>query len=95
MKQLKFLKQAGALSPTLRFALFLAILVGPLAGVAWSARTNVLFIAIDDLNDWVGFLGGHPQVKTPNMDRLARRGVAFANAHWRCAVVLPVTRRCV
>ena len=34
-------------------------------------RPNVLFIAIDDLNDWTGFLGGHPQTQTPNMDRLA------------------------
>ena len=42
---------------------------------------NVLFIAIDDLNDWVGFLGGHPQALTPNMDRLAERGIVFTNAH--------------
>jgi arylsulfatase A-like enzyme len=58
---------------------------------AWSQteagkRPNVLFIAIDDLNDWVGFLKGHPQVKTPNMDRLARRGMAFASAY--CAAPL-------
>src|SRR5438552_14676706 len=44
-------------------------------------RPNVLFIAIDDLNDWVGCLGGHPQVKTPHMDRLAASGTLFANAH--------------
>ncbi len=42
---------------------------------------NVLFIAIDDLNDWIGCLGGHPDVKTPNLDRLAARGVLFTNAH--------------
>lgn len=30
---------------------------------------NVLFIAIDDLNDWVGCLGGHPQAVTPHIDR--------------------------
>jgi arylsulfatase A-like enzyme len=46
-----------------------------------SSQPNVLFIAIDDMNDWVGFLGGHPQAKTPNMDRLAKRGVNFTNAH--------------
>ena len=28
---------------------------------------NVLFLAVDDLNDWVGCLGGHPQAKTPNV----------------------------
>ena len=44
-------------------------------------KPNVLFIAIDDMNDWVGFLGGHPQAKTPNMDRLAEKAVNFRNAH--------------
>src|SRR5206468_3195394 len=34
-------------------------------------RPNVVFLAIDDLNDWLGCLGGHPQAKTPAMDRLA------------------------
>jgi arylsulfatase A-like enzyme len=42
---------------------------------------NVVFIAIDDMNDWTGFLGGHPQAQTPNMDRLAGQGVNFRNAH--------------
>ena len=45
------------------------------------SRPNVLFIAIDDLNDWVGCLGGHPQAKTPNLDRLAKSGILFTNAH--------------
>ena len=44
-------------------------------------RLNVLFIAIDDLNDWTGCLGGHPDVKTPNIDRLAARGVLFSRAY--------------
>ncbi len=48
---------------------------------AQSDPPNILFIAIDDMNDWVGFLGGHPQAITPNMDRLARKGVNFTNAH--------------
>lgn len=42
---------------------------------------NILFISVDDLNDWTGFLHGHPQAKTPNMDRLAARGTSFTNAH--------------
>ena len=46
-----------------------------------AARPNVLFIAIDDLNDWVGCMGGHPQSRTPNLDRLAASGVLFTNAH--------------
>lgn len=49
-----------------------------------SGQPNVLMICIDDLNDWVGFLGGHPEALTPHMDALARRGRTFTNAH--CAV---------
>ena len=44
-------------------------------------KPNVLFIAIDDLNDWVGHLRGHPQAKTPNIDRLAGQGVSFTRAY--------------
>jgi len=50
---------------------------------------NVLIIAIDDLNDWVGCLGGHPQVKTPHIDRLAARGMLFANAHCQSPLCNP------
>jgi len=50
---------------------------------------NVLFISIDDLNDWVGCLGGHPDVQTPNIDRLAERGVLFTNAHCSAPVCNP------
>jgi arylsulfatase A-like enzyme len=49
-----------------------------------SDKPNVLFIAIDDLNIWVTHLGGHPQAITPNIDRLAARGITFENAF--CAV---------
>jgi len=49
-----------------------------------SKRPNVLMIIIDDLNDWTGFLGGHPQALTPHMDKLAEQGRNFTNAH--CAV---------
>lgn len=46
-----------------------------------SQRPDILFIAVDDLNDWTGHLGGHPQARTPNIDRLVSRGVTFTNAH--------------
>lgn len=42
---------------------------------------NILFIAIDDLNDWTGFLGGHPQAKTPHLDAIAKRGMIFTHAY--------------
>lgn len=48
-----------------------------------ASHPNVLFVAIDDFNDWgPSQLEGEPfDVETPNFDRLARRGVLFTNAH--------------
>jgi arylsulfatase A-like enzyme len=56
---------------------------------AAESRPNVLFIALDDLNDWIGCLGGHPQTKTPNLDRLAASGVLFRNAYTAAASCNP------
>lgn len=67
-----------------QFLVTLTLTVLPLIATAASDsadRPNVLFIAVDDLNDWVGCLTGHPQAVTPNIDRLAARGVLFTNAH--------------
>jgi arylsulfatase A-like enzyme len=52
-------------------------------------RPNVLFISVDDMNDWVGCLRGYPGVSTPNIDRLAKRGVLFADAHCAAPVCNP------
>ncbi len=51
------------------------------ANAAAKQRPNVLFIAVDDLNDWVGALNAYPGVRTPNLDRLAKRGVLFTRAY--------------
>lgn len=67
--------------------LVLSVLVVPSAQTV--DRPDVLFIAIDDLNDWVGVLGGHPQAKTPNIDTLAARGMTFTNAHSPSALCNP------
>lgn len=53
-----------------------------------STRPNILFIAVDDWNDWVGCLG-HSQAKTPNVDRLAARGTLFTNASCAASVCNP------
>jgi arylsulfatase A-like enzyme len=50
-------------------------------GAATVAKPNVLFIAVDDLNHWVGYLGRNPQTRTPNIDRLAARGVWFTRSY--------------
>lgn len=52
-------------------------------------QPNILFIAVDDLNDWIGCMGGHPQAKTPNIDRLANRGTLFLNAHCNAPLCNP------
>ena len=49
---------------------------------------NIVFISIDDLNDWVGFLG-HEQAITPHMDQLASKGYSFTNAHCPAPVCGP------
>lgn len=54
-----------------------------------STKPNILMIAIDDLNDWVEPLGGHPDVKTPSMLRLANRGTTFTNAHCQAPLCNP------
>jgi len=53
---------------------------------AAESRPNILFIAIDDLNHWVGYTGRNPQARTPNIDRLSRMGVSFTHAY--CAAPL-------
>lgn len=53
------------------------------------SRPNVLFISVDDRNDWVEGLDGHPQAKTPHMASLARTGILFKNAHCQAPVCNP------
>jgi arylsulfatase A-like enzyme len=65
------------------------LLLAAHAVAAEPARPNILFIAIDDQNDWIGCLGGHPQVQTPNIDALAARGTLFANAHCQSPLCNP------
>ncbi|MFN0122847.1 MAG: sulfatase [Blastocatellia bacterium] len=71
------------------FLLWAACVTGGTTQPVTRAQPNVLFIALDDLNDWVGPLGGHPQVKTPHLDRLARRGTTFLNAHCQAPLCNP------
>lgn len=76
----------------MNFLLLLALVLSafvlrPSAGAA--ERPNILFIAIDDQNDWIGHLGGHPLARTPNLDRLAARGTTFLNAHCNAPLCNP------
>ena len=53
------------------------------------SKPNILFIAVDDLNDWIGVMKGHPNAKTPNLDKLAKKGVLFTNAHCQAPLCGP------
>ena len=59
----------------------LAVLVLPLLATATTDRPNVVLIMCDDLNDYIEPMNGHPQALTPQLDRLARSGVVFNQAH--------------
>ncbi|MDA7618635.1 MAG: sulfatase [Verrucomicrobiota bacterium] len=75
--------------------IYWGILTGIAPSLIWTTdaeqpqRTNVLMITIDDLNDWVECLGGHPQARTPNINALAKRGILFSNAHCQAPVCNP------
>ncbi len=68
--------------------LVLAMAIASLS-VSGAEKPNVLMIAIDDQNDWIGYLGGHPNAKTPNIDALAKRGTGFTNAHCQAPLCNP------
>src|SRR5512137_1746776 len=72
-----------------RLLLLLPLALPMPAFVAKVQRPNVLFIAIDDLNHWVGYLGRNRQTLTPNIDRLARRGVWFTRSYCAAPVCNP------
>ncbi len=71
-----------------RFLSFLLV-CGAVTALHAADKPNVLMIAIDDQNDWIGYMGGHPQAKTPHIDALAARGTAFTNAHCQSPLCNP------
>ena len=72
-----------------RFVVVCMVLTCASVVVGAERKPNVLMIAVDDLNDWVGFLSGHANAYTPNMDRLAARGTVFENAHCQAPICGP------
>lgn len=76
--------------PRSAFCIFLCLGAWATETTAQVSKPNVLFIAVDDLNDWIGFMGGYPgTVHTPYIDLLAARGTAFLNAHTASPVCCP------
>lgn len=88
----KTLSTPVAMKTLAKFILGMVTIVGvgssPLRAQEPDSRHNVLFIVIDDLNDWISILG-HPTVQTPNFERLAKRSVTFENAYCPAPVCVP------
>src|ERR1051325_253233 len=74
---------------TFLLASFTASLIAAPQPATPVSKPNVLFIAVDDLNHWVGYLGRNEQTRTPNIDRLASRGVRFTRSYCPAPVFNP------
>lgn len=75
--------------PIMRLFLFASLSLCLCHALPAADKPNILFIAIDDQNDWIGHLGGHPMARTPNLDKLASRGTTFLNAHCQAPLCNP------
>ena len=74
-----------------KIALFALLFLSPAHA---EKRPNVIFLAVDDMNDWIGCLNTTPGAITPNIDKLAARGVNFTNAH-TCGVFCAPARAAI
>lgn len=52
-----------------------------LSAVSQENKPDVLFIVVDDMNDWISLLDPESPIKTPNLERLASRGMLFSRAY--------------
>lgn len=66
--------------------LLITLLLLSMLSAMGQEKPNVLFIAIDDLNDYVNCMNGAITVPTPNIDRLAQMGTLFTNAHCQAPI---------
>lgn len=73
----------------IRLALAWLAAMTPLVAMAQTTRPNVLVIVADDMSWESASLAGNPAVRTPALDRMAREGVWFRNAHTIAASCTP------
>ncbi|MGS2737954.1 sulfatase [Sinomicrobium sp. M5D2P17] len=61
----------------------------PLVSLYAQEKYNVLFIAVDDLNDYVSLLEDYPGIKTPNLDKFSKKAITFTKAYTAAPVCNP------
>ncbi len=66
-----------------KYSTFLSLLFGIIPGLIFSQapKPNIIFIIVDDLNDYTETVGGHPQTSTPAINQIEAWGTTFLNAH--------------
>lgn len=74
---------------TVAGGLALGTLARARGGAPVEPMRNLLLLCIDDLNDWLGYMGGHPGARTPNIDRLAASGLSFTRAYTASPECMP------
>ena len=73
------------MKPGITSRLLLALLSMMAGSTAFAERPNVLFIMVDDLNDYVSLLQDYPGIRTPNLDRFSKSAMVFTRGY--CAGV--------
>ena len=63
------------------FPILIVFLLGAFLLAGEESKPNVLFIAVDDMNDGITLFGKDRPFKTPNLEKLAKRGVFFSRAY--------------
>ncbi len=86
----------GTLPPAIQYAVFMVttglctwFALPPGHAEVKASRPNVLFIVVDDLNDWISLLDPGGPIQTPNLERLAQRGMLFTQAYCASAACNP------
>ncbi len=87
-----FRESSGGFPSQSRTIPVLLLLTLAVAATGLAARPNILLIVVDDLNDWISPLGGHPQSQTPNLDALAGQSVLFTRAYAAAPLCIPSRR---
>src|SRR5690349_8069515 len=72
-----------------KLAIIIWMLLSSALLAADAARPNILFIVTDDQAEWAMSCSGHPDAKTPNLDRIAREGVRLTNCFTPTPVCSP------